>query len=153
MTKYFTQDEEGKYSEIDSEALFRDRHERWVKTESAKIREEVEGKTRDDLTKTLTESLTQELGEKVKAEYEPKLKEANDNLAKVQTTLRQKTIAAEYGMKAGTEKYLGSGTDEEMRKEAELIKQSFGQAPKSPDKETGSGKSSIQEKTGVKVTI
>lgn len=153
MTKYFTQGEDGNYSEVDVDSMFENRHERWVKSESEKIRSEVEGKTRDELTKSLTESLTKQIGDKTKAEYEPKLKEANDKVTNLETSLRQKTIAAEYGFKAGTEKYLGTGSEDDMRKEADNLKANFVVAPKAPDKHTSNGVSKIQEKTGVAVTV
>lgn len=146
---YYTKGEDGEYSEVAVDDMFKDRHDRWVKTESTKIREEVEKTVRDELTPTITT----EIEEKIKSEYEPKLQEVTDKAAQLETTLRQKTIAAEYGFKPGTEKYLGNGSEDEMRKEADTLKNSFANGITPPEKTTGTGESTTQKRTGIKVTV
>lgn len=146
---YYTQNDAGEYLEVDADEMFKDRHDRWVKSESEKVRKEVETSIRDELTPTITK----EVEDRVKGEYETKLSDATANTTKLETQLRQKTIAAEYGFKPGTEKYLGEGTEEEMRKEADTLKTSFATAGTPPEKVTGKGQSKIQKKTGLQVTI
>ena len=145
----YTKDADGNESEVNVDDLFKDRKERWVKTETAKMREEVEKTLRDELTTSITKSTE----DKVRKEFQTKLDDATAKNTQLETTIRQKTIAAEYGFKPGTEKYLGEGTEEEMRKEADNLKNSFGTAPKAPEKQTGSGVSEIQKRTGIQVDI
>lgn len=149
MTTYFTKGENDEYQEATVDDMFKERHDRWVKTESTRIREDVEKSLRDELAPTITK----EAEDKIKSELQPKLDAAVQKAQQLETSLRQKTIAAEYGFKPGTEKYLGNGTEEEMRKEADLLKSSFNGTTKAPDKETGSGKSATQQRTGIKVEI
>ena len=149
---FYIKDKDGEVVEATQEqidGLFTERHDRWVKTESAKIREDVENLVREELTPTITK----EIEDKVKGEFQPKIDEAESKVKTLDIQLRQKTIAAEYGFNAGTEKYLGEGTDDEMRKEADNLKQNFASGVKVPEKETSSGKSATQERTGIKVEI
>ena len=118
----YTKDADGNESEVNVDDLFKDRKERWVKTETAKMREEVEKTLRDELTTSITKSTE----DKVRKEFQTKLDDATAKNTQLETTIRQKTIAAEYGFKPGTEKYLGEGTEEDMRKEADNLKNSFG---------------------------
>lgn len=145
----YTKDADGNESEVNVDDLFKDRKERWVKTETAKMREEVEKTLRDELTTSITKSTE----DKVRKEFQTKLDDATAKNTQLETTIRQKTIAAEYGFKPGTEKYLGTGTEEEMRKEADNLKNNFGAAPKAPEKQTGSGISETQKRTGIHVDI
>ena len=151
--QFYTKGEDGNFTEATQEqidGIFQPRFERFKKTESANIRGEVEKTVREELTPKLTE----ELQTQIKAEYEPKLAEAEDKIKKFDIQVRQKTIAAEYGFKPETEKYLGEGTDEEMRKEADNLKNNFGGATKVLEKiSNNGGKSEVQERTGVKVVI
>lgn len=152
MKTYYTKGEDGEFSEATGDELdkmFTHRRNRWAETESQKIRESTEASIRDELTK----SISDQFEEKIKTEYQPKLDEATATVSQLQTTLRQKTIAAEYGFKPGTEKYLGNGTEDDMRKEADTLKNSFTAGAKAPEKETSTGKSSIQKRTGIEVTI
>lgn len=128
-----------------------------VKRAKDKVREELEKTYRDELTPKiegeLKAKLESELSEKLKTEYQSQLDEANNKVKQYDVQLRQKTIAAEYGFKPGTEKYLGEGSEDDMRKEADNIKQNFGSSAPSTDKKTDTGDSTTQKRTGVKVTI
>jgi len=146
---FYTKDDEGNLTEVNADDMFKDRHERWVKTESEKVRDDVTASIREELTPTITS----ELEEKFKSEYQTKLDEANSQATKLQTQLLQTTIAAEYGFKRGTEKYLGEGTEEEMRKEADTLKKSFGASGGKPPRDTKEKVSKTQEKNGIKVEI
>lgn len=149
---FYTKSEDGTFAEAtqeDIDGLFKDRHDRWVSTESTKIRGDVEKTVREELTPTLTK----EIEDKVKAELQPKLEDAEKKANTLEIQLRQKTIAAEYGFKPGTEKYLGEGTEEEMRKEADTLKSNFSSAQQPPEKETPTGTSAVQTKTGVIVKV
>lgn len=146
---YYTQNDAGEYLEVDSDEMFKERHDRWVKNESEKVRKDVETSIRDELTLTITKKVE----DRVKGEFETKLTEATATTTQLQTQLRQKTVAAEYGFKPGTEKYLGEGTEEEMRKEADTLKTSFANGGTPPEKVTGGGQSKAQKKTGLQVTI
>lgn len=151
MTTYYTKSEEGEFSDATEEVnnIVKNRLHKFKESSAAEIRTEVEAKVRDELT----ESITKAAEDKFKSEFQPKLDEVTQKAQQLETSLRQKTIAAEYGFKPGTEKYLGNGTEEEMRKEADLLKSSFNGTTKAPDKETGSGKSATQQRTGIKVEI
>ncbi len=135
---YFTKNKEGEFVEVSDDAMFKERHDRWVETESAKIRKDVEKAVRDELSPVITK----EVEEKVKVEWQSKLDGVETKSKELETSLRRKTIAAEYGFKPETEKYLGSGTDEEMRKEADTLKSNFAVNAKAPEKQTASNSDS-----------
>lgn len=146
---FYTKDDEGNLTEVNADDMFKDRHERWVKTESEKVREDVESSIREELTPTITS----EIEEKIKGEFQTKLDEATSTATKLETQLRQRTIAAEYGFKIGTEKYLGEGSEEEMRKEADNLKKSFAAGHSKPSRDVDSKVSKTQKSTGIQVTI
>ncbi len=52
---YYTKNDAGEFTEVSTDDMFKERHDRWVKNESAKIREDVEKSVRDELTNTITE--------------------------------------------------------------------------------------------------
>lgn len=130
-------------------SVVENRLKKFKDSETSKIREKVIEETRDELTPVLTK----EIEDKMKNEYQPKLDEANAHSKKLETQLLQKTIAAEYGFKPGTETFLGNGSADEMRKNADTLKESFSVTGKAPKKETSTGKSLVQERTGIKVQI
>lgn len=146
---YYTKNDAGEFTEVNTDDMFKERHERWVKNESAKIREDVEKSVRDELTKTITEQASKSASEK----YQPQIDELKTKNEELETTIRQKTIAAEYGFKPGTEKYLGTGTEEDMRKEADNLKEKFGGGATAPNRQQPGKASAIQTRTGVKVTV
>lgn len=101
-----------------------------------KIRSELTPKLTEDLTKSLTTSIKEQLEGDYKTKLDEAEKKANDSEIKV----RQKTITAEYGFKSDMESFLGSGTEEEMRANADKLKDNIGVVkPKPPEKETGAG--------------
>lgn len=146
---YYTKNDAGEFTEVNTDDMFKERHERWVKNESAKIREDVEKSVRDELTKTITEQADKSASEK----YQPQIDDLKSKNEELETTIRQKTIAAEYGFKPGTEKYLGTGSEEDMRKEADNLKEQFGGGAAAPNRQQPGEASAIQTRTGVKVTI
>lgn len=91
----------------------------------------------------------------VKSEYEGKLAEANKAKEEAELGLRRKTIAAEYGFKAEAEKFLGNGTEEEMRANADALKANFGTntGPAEPEKTSATPISEAAEKYGLDVKI
>lgn len=149
MTTYYTQGENGEYSEVDAESMFQERKSRWQQTETSKIRTEVEASLRDELTPTIEK----EQRSIIEKEFQPKLEDAQKVNTALETQLRQKTIAAEYGFKPGTEKYLGEGSEEDMRKEADNLKEHFATSTTPPEKKTSSGESAIQKRTGIAVKV
>lgn len=148
---YYRQDENGEYVDAteDVNNIVKSRLHSYKESSQAEIREEVEKTLREELTT----SITSEVEEKVTQQYKPQLEEATTKASQLETKLRQTTIAAEYGFKPGTEKYLGEGTEEEMRKEAETLKTSFTASGKPPKKETGGSESKVQKRTGITVEI
>jgi len=124
--------------------IVKNRLEQYKESESAKIREETEKSTREELTTTITK----EVEEKIKGEFQPKLDEAEAKSKKLDVQLRQKTIAAEYGFKSDIEKFLGEGDDEEMRKAADALKSNLittkPTAPKKVTKNSAKGDSFIK---------
>jgi hypothetical protein len=146
---YYTKTEAGEFTEIDSDKMFKERHDRWVEKETKQVRETAEAAIREELTPTITT----EVETRIKGEFETKLEEATSTATKLETQLRQKTIAAEYGFKAGTEKYLGDGDEASMRKEADTLKTSFAAGSGKPDRDTNTQVSKTQEKTGIKVLV
>ena len=146
---YYTKNDAGEFTEVNTDDMFKERHERWVKNESAKIREDVEKSVRDELTNTITERAEKDAKEK----YQPQIDDLTSKNKDLETTILQKTIAAEYGFKPGTEKYLGTGTEEDMRTEADNLKEKFGGGATAPNRQQPGKASAIQTRTGVKVTI
>lgn len=149
---YYTKSEEGEFNEVkgtDFDQMFSDRRKRWQESESGKIREEVEASVREDLTS----SVTKDVEDRLKGEYETKLNEATTTVTQLQTSIRQRDVAAEYGFKPEAAKYLGDGDEEAMRKEADSLKANFATGSKTPSKETQDRVSDTQERTGIKVTI
>lgn len=131
--------------------VVRNRLAKYKSAEENKIRPELEAK----LTEELTESLTSSITEKVKGDFQAKFDDVEKAKAGLETTIRQKTIAAEYGFGVSAEKYLGDGTEEDMRKEAENLKKNFATAGsvEPPTKKTSGGESEVQTRNGIVVEI
>lgn len=130
--QFYTKNESGEYTEATSaqlEEYFRSRSDKIVQNRIEAIRQSEIEKVKPELEKTLREELTKslepEIRKNVESEFQTKLDEAQKTIAERDTTIRQKTIAAEYGFKAGTEKFLGTGSEEEMRKNADELKSGF----------------------------
>ena len=129
------------------------RIKRAEETAVEKSKEELATSLREELTAELTPKLTEKLTADIEAQYKPKVEEAQSKANELETTVRRKTIAAEYGFKPELEKFLGNGTEDEMRKEADVLKKYSSGGESNPQKETGDGISPIQEKTGIVVEI
>ena len=150
MGKFYIKNEAGEFTEADDlvEDEFHQRSEKIVavrlakklEKETPKIREELESKVRDEVTETIKGEVTEAL----KGEYEAKVKAAEEKASQLDTELRRKTIAAEYGFTPEAEQFLGTGTDDEMRQKADTLKQSFvNKSAPAPEKTTtDSGNSS-----------
>lgn len=130
--QFYTKNESGEYAEATSaqlEEYFRSRSDKIVQNRIEAIRQSEIEKVKPELEKTLREEITKslepEIRKTVESEFQTKLDEAQKTIAERDTTIRQKTIAAEYGFKAGTEKFLGTGSEEEMRKNADELKSGF----------------------------
>jgi type I site-specific restriction-modification system R (restriction) subunit len=155
---FYTKNDEGKFVEVVQDKLddlFKERHNRWRETETEAIRAEVEKTVREELADSVAKEISKEIEDKVAAEFQQKLDKAESEIENLDIQIRQKTIAAEYGFKPSAEKYLGVGTHEEMRKEADNLKSNFAATTHSdmPEKSTGPGESEIQKRTGVIVKI
>lgn len=118
---YYIKNDKDEFVETNTDAMFNHRHDRWVATESDKIRSDVEKSVREELTT----SIEADVVARVTGEFQPKLDEATRTADDLRVQVRQKTIAAEYGFKAETEKYLGNGDEAAMRKEADILKSNF----------------------------
>ena len=128
----YIKNEEGEYAEAtkdDIEALFRERSDKIVSKKLAAAKEKQTEEIRAEIVaKVQTEErdkLKSDLRGEIESEFKEKLDKAEARSNELGIQLRRKTIAAEYGFKPELEKYLGNGTDEEMRKEADTLKNSF----------------------------
>ena len=163
MAEFYIKNEAGEFVEADDkvEDRFREKSDKIVASKLAKDREkltetvraEIEETVRKESTDKIRNEVESEIRNKLESEFKGKLDEMSDKNKVLETTIRRKTIAAEYGFKPEVEKYLGDGTDDEMRKEAETLKANFSQEMKSPDKQTSSNNSPIQTETGIRVEI
>ena len=131
MATFYKKDENGEFIEADDQVdlLFREKSDKIVSAklsgmrekESARIREEIEA----DVRKTTSENIKKELQDEISKEYQVKLDQAETENRRLDTLLRRKTIAAEYGFKPGTEQFLGEGSDDEMRAKADILRSEF----------------------------
>lgn len=120
---------------------FKERIDRIKSSEAKKVREELETTVRDELTpkitKELEKDLTKTLTEKLEGDYKSKLQDAEKKVQENEVKIRQKTLAAEYGFKPDMESFLGTGTEDEMRANADKLKENVGVVTsKPPEKET-----------------
>lgn len=121
------------------DALFREKSDSIMKERLPRLRDQVRKEIEEDVRNNSRESIEKELRSTIEAEYKVKLDESESKARELGITLRRKTIAAEYGFKPETEEFLGSGSDDEMRAKADLLKSSFenaGQAMKPMEKQT-----------------
>lgn len=161
MAEFYIKNEAGEFVDGDEavENRFRERSDKIVserfnkvrEKETAKIREEVEKEVREKTTETIKSEVRGE----VEKEYQEKLDKANAENEELSIKIRRKTIAAEYGFKPDAEKYLGNGTEDEMRKEADTLKETFAKDGgfDAPEKETVSKTSKLEEATGLKIEL
>lgn len=159
--QFYTKDEAGNFSEATSEQvedLFRERSEKIIAKKLSSAREKEIVKLRSELEPEITKQISEKIKTETTVELEKKFQEKIDALTKgkaeVETKLRRKTIAAEYGFKTDAEEFLGDGTEEEMRAKADTLKNSFGSTdPSFPDKKNGEPTSESFEKYGLDVKI
>ena len=161
MATFYKQNDNGEYVEADKDVdeLWRQKSDEIVSSklakarekETAKIREEIE----EDIRKSSTEAIRSEVKAELETEYKSKLEESESKANQLDIKLRRKTIAAEYGFKPETEDFLGTGSDDEMRAKADVLKNSFGTSSSTTymEKETGSRVSELQKRTGITVEI
>ena len=121
----------------DLESLFSNRFKRYAENKTHDLKTAVEKDFRENEFPTIESKIR----EGVKGEFQSKIDELTKSLDESKVQVSRKTIAAEYGFKPEFEKYLGNGTEEEMRKEADVLKAGFGGDRKNTDmkKTTGNG--------------
>lgn len=136
MTQYYIKNEDGEFVEADKEVEqeFKDNSKYIVAKRLRDIREKTKDAMREEVTEELrkeaTDTLRKEITEELKSDFQAKIDAANDKATGLETQLRRKTIAAEYGFKADAEQFLGDGSEEDMRAKADALKDSF--APAKP---------------------
>lgn len=161
MANIYIKNEAGEFEEAsdrDLEEVFKEKSDRIVSSRLTKIREKETARIREEIESEVRQSaedkIKTEVTEALKAEYETKLKETNSQLESLGMQFRRKIIAAEYGFKPETEGFLGTGSEEEMRKNADILKANFGNVQTSMEKNTESSNvSDIQKNTGVVIDI
>jgi len=128
VVNFYVKNDSDTYTEATEDQineLFKERSDKIVssklKSRQEKIRAEVEAELRGKMSDTIKDEVRKEL----EVEYEAKLEKSESKAQELDIKLRRKAIAAEYGFKPEAEKFLGSGTDEEMRAEADTLKNSF----------------------------
>lgn len=158
----FVKSESGEFVEASAsqlEEVFKEKSGAIVAKRLNAIRESEMEKARPEFEKKIRAELEPKLKDEAmaaaKAEFQTQLDEANKTISTKDIELRRKTIAAEYGFKSELEKYLGDGTDEEMRKEAETLKANFaaGNPGDGLQKTNGAPKSESEELYGLDVKI
>lgn len=133
MANFYVKNDSDEYVEASEDQineLFKEKSDKIVsaklKCRQEKMRAELEAELREKMGAAIKGDVEAEIKQKLESEYQAKLAEAESKSKELDVQLRRKTIAAEYGFKPEAEKYLGSGTDEEMRAEADVLKNSFG---------------------------
>lgn len=130
MPKFYIKNDSDEYVDGTSavEEYFRERSDDIVRKRMAgakdKITSEVRAEIEAEVRKSATEAIKEEVRKEIEPEYKDKLAEAEARVKTLDTSLRRKTIAAEYGLKAEFEEFLGDGSDEDMRAKADVLKTS-----------------------------
>lgn len=155
--RFYLKNESGEFIEAtdsDYEEAFRERSDKIVSKRLAASVQNALEKEKPEFIKQLREEESSKIRKEVEDELKPKIDEAEHRASDLQTQLRRKTIAAEYGFKPEAEEFLGDGTEDEMRAKADTLKNSFG-APKVefPDKSNGEPDSESLQKYGLDVKI
>ena len=131
MANFYKKNENGYFVEADKDVdeLFRERSGAIVSERLSSMKEKLVPQVREeieaDVRKTMTEKIRGEMKDELEGAYKAKLDESEAKAKELDIRLRRKTIATEFGFKPEAEKYLGNGSDEEMRKEADALKASF----------------------------
>lgn len=145
MADFYIKNDSGEFVEADNKVneLFREKSDSIVSSKLAGAKEKLTTKIRSEIEESVreeaTETIKNEVKEELEAEYKPKLEDAEAKSKKFETQLRQRTIAAEYGFKLGTEEFLGEGDETEMRAKADKLRESIVNTPGAPKKETSDG--------------
>lgn len=150
MAEFYIKNNDGEYVEADDkvEERFREKSDKIISSKLSKAREKETEKIRseieEEVRKETSETIRSEVKSELESEWKSKLDKAEAKSKQLDVDLRRKTIAAEYGFKPELEKYLGNGTDEEMRKEADTLKDNLGinKTSSAPEKKTSSGSQS-----------
>ena len=130
MPKFYIKNDSDEYVDGTSavEEYFRERSDDIVRKRMAgakdKITSEVRAEIEAEVRKSATEAIKEEVRKEIEPEYKDKLAEAEARAKTLDTSLRRKTIAAEYGLKAEFEEFLGDGSDEDRRAKADVLKTS-----------------------------
>lgn len=161
MAEFYIKNENGEFVEADDkvEERFREKSAKIVSArlnearekETAKIKDEVEKEVREKTT----DAIRSEVRGEVEKEFQPKIDELEAKNKELGVQIRRKTIAAEFGFKPEAEKYLGEGSDDDMRKEAENLKKSFESDSdfNAPEKQTQEKTSKLAEETGLNIIL
>lgn len=161
MATFYIKNETGEFVEADDrvEEEFRKKSDRIVSERLNKVREKETARIREEIEKDVrekaTETIKTELRSEIEGEYKAKFDEYEAKNKELDVQLRRKSIAAEYGFKPEAEKYLGDGSDEEMRKEADNLKESFKSdgSFNAPEKKTSEASSRVKELTGLDIKL
>lgn len=160
MATFYKLNDAGEYSEADNEVeeLFRSRSDEIIRKKLEKARERETDKIRaeieDEVRKSSLETIKSELRTEIESEFKPKLEASEAKAQQLDIALRRKTIAAEYGFKPDTEQFLGTGSDDDMRAKADVLKASFAGSSNAPiEKQAEPVVSKLQQSTGIKVDI
>lgn len=148
--QFYKKDGDGftEVGEEDFKQIFKERLDRIKVQQEADVRKEIEQKFRDEFTPKLTEELTTKLTgtitQKLEGDFKTKIEEATKKSAELETKIRQKTIAAEYGFKSDLESFLGEGDEDDMRAKADVLKTTAGNVTtKPPEKKTPTGSQAL----------
>lgn len=156
--RFFLKNESGEFVEAtdsDYEEAFRERSEKIIAKKLPSSLEKALAEERPAFVEKIRKEEASKIREEVENEFKPKLDEAEKKAGNLETQLRRKTIAAEYGFKPETEEFLGNGSEEEMRAKADTLKNSFASAQTGnfPDKQPGEPGSESLKKYGLDVKV
>lgn len=161
MAEFYIKNENGEFVEADDkvEERFREKSAKIVSARLNEAREKETAKIKDEVEKEVREKTTDairyEVRGEVEKEFQPKIDELEAKNKELGVQIRRKTIAAEFGFKPEAEKYLGEGSDDDMRKEAENLKKSFESDSNfdAPEKQTQEKTSKLAEETGLNIVL
>ena len=156
MTTFYKKTDDGEFVEADKDVdeLFREKSFGIVAEKLKKEKEKFRAEVADEVRASALETIKGEAKQELEAEYKEKLDSLEAKNKTLDTALRRKTIAAEYGFKPETEQFLGDGDDEDMRAKADTLKTSFASNPSAPiEKAYEPVVSKLQQQTGITVEI
>lgn len=156
MTTFYKQNDDGEYVEADKDVdeLFRQKSSDIVSSKLAKAKEKLREEIEDEVRSSSIETIKTEAKQELEAEYKERLELLEAKNKTLDTALRRKSIAAEYGFKPETEQFLGDGDDDDMRAKADTLRNSFASHSSAQiEKVSGPTVSKLQQKTGITVEI